>query len=90
MRIGFDVDYYGEADGGFEVEKAEPLTDVQALLADWLEDKNDLGLCEQLRSELMSVDPGMREAARQRLDVLQEVLCVLREIVERSDASSDV
>jgi hypothetical protein len=85
-----DVDYYGEADGGFEVEKAEPLTDVQALLADWLEDKNDLGLCEQLRSELMSVDPGMREAARQRLDVLQEVLCVLREIVERSDASSDV
>jgi hypothetical protein len=79
-----------EYDGGFEVEKAEPLTDVQAFLADWLEDHHDLGLCERLRKELMSVDPGVRETARQRLDVLQEVLCVLREIVELSDASSDV
>ena len=66
-----------EYDGGFEVERAEPLTDLQDLIYDWMGDSNDYWLIENLRSELFSPDANVKKKAVKRLFSIQESLNVL-------------
>lgn len=77
-----EVDYWGEADGGFEVEKAEPL-DMERLITDWLMGMDaDSNLAYLFHAQLNSENEFMRKGAYERLTTLNIVLSLLGTLYE--------